>query len=116
MKRWFYWCGIASVLLIEFYLMANKILVIHSGVLFSLGGMWLWRGIAGFLKMDGMYRIELTRKRQIVLAMIDFSMGLSWITLSLTEASKQPIPISLVSIPFIIATALVCYYKNEKME
>ena len=118
MKRWVYWGGLAAILAIEFYLMANKILVIHSGALFSLGGFWLWRGIsAGLLKVEGIYKIEqFTRKREMIMAVLDFCMGLSWIAISLTEASTQLVPILLVSVPFIIAAALVCHYKNEKTE
>lgn len=118
MKRWVYWVGLAAILAIEFYLMANKILVIHSGALFSLGGFWLWRGIAaGLLKVEGIYKIEqFTRKREKIMAVLDFCMGLSWIAISLTEASTQLVPILLVSVPFIIAATVVCYYKNEKTE
>jgi hypothetical protein len=118
MKRRVYWIGLAIVLAIELYLMANTIIAIHSGVLFSLGGFWLWRGIAvGLLKVEGVYTMtQFTRKREIIMSMLDFCMGVSWIAISLTKASTQIISIALVSVPFIIAASLVCYYKNEKTE
>ena len=112
MKRWVYWVGLAFVLAIEFYLMANKIIAIHSGALFALGGFWLWRGIAvGLLKIEGIYAmVQFTRKRELIMSVLDFCMGVSWIAISLTEASTQLIPVLLVSLPFIVAAALVCYY------
>lgn len=114
MKRWVYWVGLAFVLIVEFYIAINRIVKIYSGALFSLGGYWLWRGIAtGLLKIDSVYNIEkFTRKREIMMSVVDFITGLAWIALSLTKLSTQLIPILLVAVPSLIASALICHGKT----
>ena len=114
MKLWGYFIGVACVLLIEFFIVVNHYSIMENTLLFTLGGLWLWRGIASFLKIDVLYNQEYTRKRQIVMGIVDSTMGLTWLIVSFTDASRKPITIVLISVPFIIASALVHYYKTEK--
>ena len=116
MKLRGYFIGCACVLVIEFFITINYYSAIEYALLFTLGGLWLWRGIASLLKMDIMYNQEFTRKRQIVIGIIDFVMGLTWLIVSFTDVSRKPITVMLISIPFIIASALAHYYKVDKNE
>ena len=117
MKQRVYWIGVVLVFLIEFFVMITAHLTIKNVTLFCFGGLWIWRAIAvGFLKVKGVYNLKLTRKREIILAVIDGALGLSWMAIALLAGAKQ-IQISLIllcAIPAIIAVAAVSYYKNEQ--
>ena len=115
MKQSVYWIGFIIVVAVEFFVMITAHLTIKNVTLFCFGGLWIWRAIAvGFLKVKGVYNIKLTRKREIILAVIDGLLGLSWVATAFFAGAKQ-IQISLIllcAIPAIIASALVTYYKN----
>ena len=117
MKKLIYWIGYGCFVYFGFYATLKQILPVKSGSMFLLGLLWIWRSIALSSKIETHYAQKFSRRDQIILSVVDGCMGLSWVSLSLTEHSKQLLPILLVSLPFLIASYFLFQrYRHQKSE
>ncbi|MGI5964010.1 MAG: hypothetical protein ACOX7N_09960 [Lawsonibacter sp.] len=112
-KRAIYWVVYGLLLFGTVYIKATNRLPIQTTSVFLFGLMWIWKGVSLLCGINPDYAQRYARKVQFVFGITSLGMGITWSIISLTQFSKQVIPMVLISTPFLIPD-FVLFLRDKK--
>lgn len=88
--------------------------MIQGRTTFLFGLTWIWNGIALLCHVNPLFAQEWERKHQIINAVNVACMGAAWVLLSFLGFADEILPITIVSLPFLVIEYVISRREKKK--